>query len=107
MNELEWHLLEDKPALASITLSGIEHKPGDRVRLRPRAGGDIFDLALADKIAIIEAIEQDYEGRIHIAVVLDDDPGKDLGFMRQVGHRFFFSLEEVEPLLPGELPEEN
>jgi len=34
-------------------------KLGDRVRLRPRAGGDIFDLALAGKIAIIEAIEQD------------------------------------------------
>jgi hypothetical protein len=107
MNELEWHLLEDKPALASISLSGIEHKAGDRVRLRPRAGGDIFDLALAGKIAIIEALEQDYEGKVHIAVVLDDDPGKDLGFMRQVGHRFFFSLEEVEALLPGELQEEN
>jgi hypothetical protein len=107
MNEWEWHLLEDKPALASISLSGIEHKAGDRVRLRPRAGGDIFDLALAGKIAIIESIEQDYEGKVHVAVVLDDDPGKDLGFMRQVGHRFFFSLEEVEPLLPGEPQQEN
>jgi hypothetical protein len=107
MNEWEWHLLEDKPALASISLSGIEHKAGDRVRLRPRAGGDIFDLALAGKIAIIESIEQDYEGKVHVAVVLDDDPGKDLGLMRQVGHRFFFSLEEVEPLLPGEPQEEN
>jgi hypothetical protein len=107
MNEWEWHLLEDKPAQASISLSGIEHKAGDRVRLRPRAGGDIFDLALAGKIAIIESIEQDYEGKVHVAVVLDDDPGKDLGLMRQVGHRFFFSLEEVEPLLPGEPQEEN
>src|SRR5205085_3289679 len=26
------------------------------------------------------------------------DPGRDLGLARQPGHRFFFSLEEVEPL---------
>jgi hypothetical protein len=47
---------------------------------------------------MIEAIEEDAEKRIHLAVVLDDDPGKDLGFMRQPGHRFFYTLDEVEPL---------
>jgi hypothetical protein len=98
MNEWEWHLLEDKPALASISLGGVEHRAGDFVRLRPRAGGDIFDLALAGKIAIIEAIEQDYEGRVQLAVVIEDDPGRDLGLLRQVGHRFFFAPEEVESL---------
>jgi len=30
--------------------------------------------------------------------VVDDDPGRDLGFARQPGHRFFFSPEEVQPL---------
>jgi hypothetical protein len=29
---------------------------------------------------------------------MDDDPGKDLGMLRQPGHRFFFHLEEIEPL---------
>ena len=67
------------------------------MRLRPRAGGDVFDLALAGKTAAIESIEQDYEGKPHLAVVLDDDPGRDLGMLRQPGHRFFFSPEEVEP----------
>ena len=47
---------------------------------------------------MIEAIEEDYEGHVHLAVVLDDDPGRDLGMLRQPGHRFFFSVEEVEPL---------
>ena len=75
-------------------------KKGDRVRLRPAQGGDIFDLALAGQIAIIESIEQDYEGKVHVAVVLDDDPGKDLGVLRQPGHRFFFAAEEVEPIDP-------
>jgi hydrogenase maturation protease len=31
-------------------------------------------------------------------VVIHDDPGKDLGLMRQPGHRFFFGVEEIEPL---------
>jgi hypothetical protein len=74
----------------------VDFKQGDRVRLRPRAGGDVFDLALAGKTAVIEAIEEDYEGRTHLAVVVDDDPGRDLGMLRQPGHRFFFSLDEVE-----------
>jgi hypothetical protein len=103
MNEWEWHLLEDKTTLEQAVVWGVELKPGDHVRLCPRAGGDIFDLALAGKTATIEAIEQDYENNVHLAVALDDDPGKDLGLLRQPGHRFFFSPDEVEPLLPGEL----
>lgn len=98
MNEWEWQLLEEKAQVASVCINGVELKQGERVRLRPRAGGDIFDLALAGQIAIIEAIEQDYEDKVHLAVVLEDDPGRDLGMLRQPGHRFFFSLEEIEPL---------
>jgi hypothetical protein len=98
LNEFEWQLLEDKTPLDSVSISGIDVRPGDLVKLRPRAGGDVFDLALAGKIAAIESIEQDYEGKIHLAVVLDDDPGRDLGMLRQPGHRFFFSVDEVEPV---------
>lgn len=75
-----------------------DFKQGDRVLLKPRAGGDVFDLALAGKSAVIEAIEEDYEGKVHLAVVVDDDPGRDLGMLRQPGHRFFFSVEEVEKI---------
>ena len=99
MNEWEWQLLEDRTTLNTVVVvAGREIRPGDRVRLKPRSGADVFDLAFVDRIAIIESIEEDYEGQAHLAVVLDDDPGKDLGLMRQPGHRFFFSVEEVEPL---------
>jgi hypothetical protein len=98
MNEWEWQLLEDKPALDSVTVAGIVFAVGDHVRLHPRHGGDIMDVALADKIGIIESIEQDYEGKVQVAVVIEEDPGKDLGFLRQPGHRFFFNLEELEPV---------
>jgi hypothetical protein len=75
-----------------------DYQPGARVRLRPRRSADILDIALNGKHAIVEAVEQDLEGHIHLAVVLEDDPGRDLGMMRQPGHRFFFGPEEVEPL---------
>ena len=107
MNEWEWQLLEERTRLDHVQVLGVNLKPGDRVRLRPRAGGDILDLALAGKIATIESIEQDYEDKVYVAVILDDDPGRDLGFLRQPGHRFFFATEEVEPLLPGEIEEKN
>src|SRR3954447_25529284 len=100
MNEWEWQLLEDRTQLEHVIVSDVELRRGSRVRLWPRAGGDILDLALAGQVAIIEAIEQDYEGKVHLAVVLEDDPGRDMGMLRQPGHRFFFSREEVEPLVP-------
>ncbi|HWE51843.1 MAG TPA: hypothetical protein VG273_18760 [Bryobacteraceae bacterium] len=98
MNEREWHLLEDKPAIEGITVNGVELKAGTRVRLRPRQGGDVMDVALRGKIGIIESIEQDYEGKLQMAIVLEDDPGRDLGMLRQPGHRFFFHPDELEAL---------
>ncbi|MER3427334.1 MAG: hypothetical protein C4334_04400 [Pyrinomonas sp.] len=98
MNEWEWELIEAKAPLDSLSVLGVEVRPGDRVRLQPQRSADVFDLALAGKTAIIEAIEQDYDGRVLVAVVVEDDPGCDLGLLRQPGHRFFFSPEEIEPL---------
>src|SRR3984893_283283 len=98
MNEWEWQLLEAKKPVDDLRISDIVVRPGSRVRLHPRAGGDVMDIALADKTAVIESIEQDYEGKIHVCVVVDDDPGRDIGLMRQRRHRFFFDAEEVEPL---------
>ncbi len=81
-----------------MRVSDVEIRPGDRVRLWPLGRGDIMDMALEGKLATVEAIDQDFEDRVHLAVVVDDDPGRDLGLDRQIGHRFFFSPAEVEPL---------
>lgn len=103
MDELAFDLLEDHETIDTIKIAdGSNVRKDDRVVLRPRAGGDIFDIALAGKIGIVEAIEQDYEGRVHLAIVLEDDPGRDLGMMRQPGHRFFFSPEEVGAISAAE-----
>ena len=73
---------------------------GDRVRMRPRRRADIMDMVLAGRTAVVESIERDYEDVVHVALIVDDDPGKDLGALRQPGHRFFFALDDIEPLEP-------
>lgn len=98
MTEWEWQLLEDGARVESVLVAGVQLKIGDQVRLRPRTAGDVFDLALDGKLAEIESLEQDYEGRIYLAVVVNDDPGRDLGMLRHPGHRFFFTAEEIEPV---------
>ncbi len=82
----------------SVTVAGVEVGQGSRVVLRPGPGADVFDRALAGQVATVDGVDVDMEGRVHLAVTLDDDPGADLGRRRQPGHRFFFSPEEVEPL---------
>ena len=101
---MDWNQEPENAPLESVTLFGVAVKPGDRVRLWPQKNADIMDMALKGKVAVVEAIERDYDDKVHLAVVIEDDPGRDLGMLRQPGHRFFFSPEEVEPLaLDGEV----
>jgi hydrogenase maturation protease len=88
------------PAAPEDTVGGALRR-GSRVRLRPRAGADSLDLALAGRVGIVAGIERDYEERVYLAVTLADDPGRDMGDARMPGHRFFFAPDEVE-LLPAE-----
>jgi hydrogenase maturation protease len=90
--------VQSGPRLVYDHNGGAALRVGDRVRLQPRAGGDAMDLMLAGKTAVIEAIERDFEDRVHVAVTLDDDPGREWGLQRMPGHRFFFSPEEVQSL---------
>jgi hypothetical protein len=94
---------ESAPSLTLPRKRGSEEwglKVGDRVRLRPKTGGDIMDVVLKGQIAVVEAIECDFEERVHVAVTILDDPGRDLGMDRMPGHRFFFALDEIEPVSP-------
>jgi hypothetical protein len=99
----EWNpFAEPHAPVESVMVFGVELRVGDRVRIWPQKQADIMDIALTGKVAVIEAIEQDFDDRIQLAVVIDDDPGREFGMMRQPGHRFFFSPEEVEPYAEGD-----
>ena len=82
----------------AVEIGGVEVRRGSRVRLRPRAGADVFDLALDGRVGLVDSIEEDTEGAVHLVVTVEDDPGRDLGAARSLGHRFFFAPAEVEPL---------
>jgi hypothetical protein len=90
-----------KPELAFLHVASCDLKIGDRVRLRPKGGADIMDIVLKDEVAIIEAIERDFEDKVHVAVVLESDPGREFGLDRMPGHRFFFSPDELEVMAKG------
>ena len=94
----DWDRIFSRSGLEQVRTDAGPLRCGDKVRLHPLARADIFDLALDGKIATIESIEQDFEDRIFLAVVVDDDPGRDLGRRLQPGHRFFFGVDEVEPV---------
>jgi hydrogenase maturation protease len=101
VREQDWILLGADRPVEPLRIGARLMEPGGRVRLHPRAGGDVFDLALDGRSAVVESVEQDLEGHFMVSVVLDDDPGGELGTHRQPGHRFFFSPEELEPLEPA------
>jgi hydrogenase maturation protease len=93
-----------KPPPQSAVVGETTVRKGSLVRLRPKGGGDIFDLALADRLAVVESLEEDSDGKLHVIVTVDDDPGRDLGAMRALGHRFFFGLDEIDPVEGGMQP---
>ncbi|HEY4428459.1 MAG TPA: hydrogenase maturation protease [Solirubrobacteraceae bacterium] len=84
-----------------VEVAGVAVRAGSRVRLAPRGGGDVFELALDGRIGVVHEVLQDYDGRVQLAVTVSDDPGQDLGALRRPGHRFFFDPSELEPLEPA------
>jgi hydrogenase maturation protease len=92
-----WEQLQ-RPGPEVVVIDGVELRAGSRVRLKPRRGGDVFDLVLAGRTGVVASLEWDMEDRVQLAVTADDDPGRDLGEARMPGHRFFFTPEEVEPV---------
>lgn len=85
---------------SEVMHDGVVLERGSRVRLRPNPGGDVMDIALAGRTGIIEGIDEDDQGGIQFTVVVEGDPGADLGMARMPGHRFYFRPEEIEPLAP-------
>jgi polyisoprenoid-binding protein YceI len=63
-------------------------RAGDRVRLRPAGRADFLDLVLDVIAATVEAVEQDFDGRCHLAAIVDDKLGKELGLLQSAGTTF-------------------
>lgn len=98
-----WQRAESE-APESAMIDGVEVRRGSKVVLVPSPGADLMDSALAGRVATVESLQQDIDGALSVAVTIDDDPGRQLGDARMIGHRFFFSLGEVEPIGTSDAP---
>ncbi|MFJ6513243.1 hypothetical protein ACIQMO_26060 [Streptomyces sp. NPDC091406] len=88
---------EAADAPATVSVDGEAVGEGSRVLLAPGfRRTDAQDAFLRGCRATVEAVVADLDGEVHLAVVLDDDPGNDI--RRQQGRFLYFKPDEVTPL---------
>ncbi len=75
-------------------VEGVTFRRGGKVVIRPAADADLHARMLDGRTATIERIFIDYDGKAHLGVTVDGDPGQDL--MRETGRYLFFFAPEVE-----------
>ena len=75
-------------------VDGVRFAPGTKVVIRPGPDADIQARMLDGRRATVERILTDYDGKVHLGVTVDDDPGRDL--LRETGRFLYFFAPEVE-----------
>ncbi|MGZ4306367.1 MAG: hypothetical protein ACXVEW_09870, partial [Solirubrobacteraceae bacterium] len=87
-------LTDPRAGEESADVDGVTFRRGAAVVIRPGPDADLHARMLDGRTATIERIFTDYDGRTHLGVTIDDDPGQEL--MRETGRYLFFFAEEVE-----------
>lgn len=77
-------------------VDGVCFRRGGKVRIRPGPDADLHARMLDGRVATIERIMIDYDGKVHLGVTIDGDPGQEL--LRESGRFLFFFAPEVEVL---------
>jgi hydrogenase maturation protease len=93
-----------QPGVQSVTVGDAVVQAGSIVRLRPADAQDPIARGLEGRLAMVDAVIEDFDGKVSLAVVLDADPARTLGKGRSLAHRFFFGPDEVEPVPGAALP---
>jgi hypothetical protein len=78
----------------AATVDDVTFLRGCKLRLRPSPDADLHARMLDGRTATLERILIDYDGRTHLGVTIDGDPGQEL--MRETGRLLYFFSEEVE-----------
>jgi hypothetical protein len=89
-------LIDPRAGEAAVQIEGRTFRRGGRVVIRPGPDADLHARMLDGRAATIERIFTDYDGRTHLGVTIDDDPGQEL--MRETGRYLYFFAPEVEVL---------
>jgi hypothetical protein len=80
------------------TVDGVRFVPGGHVVLRPGDDADLHARMLEGRTATVERILVDVEGKVHLGVTIDGDPGQEL--LRETGRYLYFFAPEVEVIEP-------
>ena len=75
-------------------VGGKTFRRGGKVVIRPGPDADIQARMLDGRVATIERIMTAYDGRTHLGLTIDGDPGQEL--MRETGRLLYFFAPEVE-----------
>jgi hypothetical protein len=92
-SEPEW-LPDGQAGVSEAEAGGQRFRRGAKLALRPGPHADLHARMLDGRTATLERILIDYDGRVHLGVTIDDDPGQEL--MRQTGRFLYFFADEVE-----------
>lgn len=79
-----------------VMVDGHRVAKGTRVLLRPNGRADAQDLFLIGRPAVVEAVLNDVDGDVHLAVSITDDPAAE--FQAAHGRFRYFRPEEIEVL---------
>jgi hypothetical protein len=89
-------LVDPQAGEEEADVDGVRFRRGGKVRIRPGPEADLHARMLDGRIATIERIMIDYDGKTHLGVTIDGDPGQEL--LRDSGRLLFFFAPEVEVL---------
>ncbi|HEY2692603.1 MAG TPA: hypothetical protein VGJ50_29495 [Streptosporangiaceae bacterium] len=88
------------PETDHVVIAGVKVARGSKVRMHPGSRrADAQDLFLVGRTAEVEAVLNDVDGQVHVAVTPEDDPAADL--QRSHGRFLYFAPDELEPIDPG------
>jgi hypothetical protein len=87
-------LADPRAGEEAADVDGVTFRRGGKVLIRPGPDADLQARMLDGRTATIERIFTDYDGRTHLGVTIDGDPGQDL--MRDTGRYLYFFGPEVE-----------
>jgi hypothetical protein len=87
-------LVDPRAGDSVLDVDGQTFRRGGKVVIRPGDNADIQARMLDGRTATIERIFTDYDGRAHLGLTIDDDPGQEL--MRETGRYLYFFAPELE-----------
>jgi hypothetical protein len=89
-------LVDPQAGEQEAVVDGVRYRRGGKVRICPAPDADLHARLLEGRVATIERIMIDYDGKMHLGITIDGDPGQEL--LRDSGRLLFFFAGEVEVL---------